>query len=159
MVRLMPVVSNKITHGALLLRRPIIFLQKEGNIFLLKNYITYSRKEAGSLNLEAFLKQGVLIVRVEGELDAHNASEFRQKFDEALDQFNTRVVIINFSDVNFIDSSGLGVILGRYRRITILQGKILAVCTKPQIAKIFELSGILKIIELFSSEREALAAL
>ncbi|MCE5284572.1 MAG: anti-sigma F factor antagonist [Pelosinus sp.] len=111
------------------------------------------------MNLEAFLKQGVLIVRVEGELDAHNASEFRQKFDTALDQFEAKIVIVNFSEVDFIDSSGLGVILGRYRRLAILQGKILAVCIKPRIIKIFELSGILKIIDLFNSEREALATL
>jgi stage II sporulation protein AA (anti-sigma F factor antagonist) len=111
------------------------------------------------LNLEAFLKQGVLIVRVEGELDAHNANEFRQKFDAALDSYETKVVIVNFSEVNFIDSSGLGVILGRYRRLSMLQGKVLAVCMKPQIVKIFELSGILKIIDLFSSEKAALATL
>lgn len=111
------------------------------------------------MNLEVFLKQGVLIVRVEGELDMHNANEFRQKFDTALDTHDVKVVIINFSQVNFIDSSGLGVILGRYRRISILQGKILAVCLKPQIIKIFELSGILKIIDLYNSEREALATL
>jgi stage II sporulation protein AA (anti-sigma F factor antagonist) len=111
------------------------------------------------LNLEVFLKQGVLIVRVEGDLDAHHANEFRQKFDAALDDFEAKVVIINFSEVDFIDSSGLGVILGRYRRLSILQGKIMAVCTKSQIIKIFELSGILKIIDLFNSEKEALAAL
>lgn len=111
------------------------------------------------MQFDAFLKQGVLIVRVEGELDAHNANEFRQKFDAALDNFEAKVVIVNFSDVNFIDSSGLGVILGRYRRLSILQRKIVAVCVKPQIVKIFELSGILKIIDLFNSEKEALATL
>lgn len=111
------------------------------------------------MKLETFLKQGVLIVRVEGELDAHNANEFRQKFDAALDHHEAKVVIVNFSEVDFIDSSGLGVILGRYRRIAILQGKILAVCIQPQIIKIFELSGILKIISLYNSEREALATL
>jgi stage II sporulation protein AA (anti-sigma F factor antagonist) len=116
-------------------------------------------KEADFLNLEAFLKQGVLIVRVEGELDAHNASEFRQKFDAALDEFDAKLVIANFSNVDFIDSSGLGVILGRYRRLSILEGKIFAVCVNPQIIKIFELSGLLKIIDLFSSESEALATL
>lgn len=102
------------------------------------------------------LKQGVLIVRVEGELDMHVADEFRKLVDDAIDAYGVKNVILNLQEVSFIDSSGLGVILGRYKRITTGGGKLAAVHVQPQVAKIFELSGLPAIIKLCESENQAL---
>lgn len=111
------------------------------------------------MKIDTFLKQGVLIVRVEGELDMHSASEFRQTIDNALDNNEAKHILLNLSGVDFIDSSGLGVILGRYKRISLLRGQMLAAHIQPQVARIFELAGLLKIIKVFKSETEALACL
>jgi len=102
------------------------------------------------------LKQGVLIVRIEGELDMHSAYEFRQTVDDALDKNGAKNILLNLDGVNFIDSSGLGVILGRYKKISVLGGTMLAAHIQPQVAKIFELSGLLKIMKVFDNETEAL---
>lgn len=108
------------------------------------------------LKITTFLKRGVLIVRVTGEVDMHIADEFRQIVDEALAAHGVKHILFNLEAVNFIDSSGLGVILGRYKKITARGGKVLATNIQPQILQLFELSGLLKIIKLYNSEAEAL---
>jgi len=111
------------------------------------------------MNITTLLRQGVLIVRVEGELDMHVADEFRNTVDKALDSSGVKHIVLNLQGVSFIDSSGLGVILGRYKRISHLGGRILAAHVQPQVSRIFELSGLLKIMKLHESEIEALECL
>lgn len=101
-------------------------------------------------------KQRTLIVRVEGELDLHVADLFRRRVDEALEQAGVSNLLLNLAKVTFIDSSGLGVILGRYKRISQLGGSMSAVQLQPQVARIFELSGLLRIIKLYPTEQQAL---
>jgi stage II sporulation protein AA (anti-sigma F factor antagonist) len=123
----------------------IIINIKIGRIFVLK--------------IATLLKQGVLIVRVEGELDMHVADEFKQIVDKALHTSGAKNIMLSLQGVSFIDSSGLGVILGRYKRSNILGGKMLLVDIQPQVARIFEVSGLLKIIKMYKSETEALECL
>ncbi|MEN6412538.1 MAG: anti-sigma F factor antagonist [Veillonellales bacterium] len=111
------------------------------------------------MQIRTLLKQGVLIVRVEGELDMHSADEFRRTVDQNLDTSGAKNILLSLAGVTFIDSSGLGVILGRYKRISLRGGQILAAHIQPQVAKIFELSGLFKIMKLYPSETEALACL
>ncbi len=111
------------------------------------------------MKITTFLKRGVLIVRVDGELDMHVADEFRQAVDHAVSTSGVKHILFNLEMVNFIDSSGLGVILGRYKKIFTLGGKVLVTNIQPQVLKIFELSGLLKIITLYHSEAEALECL
>lgn len=108
------------------------------------------------MNITTFLKRGVLIVRVEGELDMHVADKFRQVIDNALETSGVKHILFNLEAVNFIDSSGLGVILGRYKKVNAAGGKVLATNIQPQVIQIFELSGLLKIIKFYNSEAEAL---
>ncbi|GMA99208.1 anti-sigma F factor antagonist [Pelosinus sp. IPA-1] len=111
------------------------------------------------MNITTSLKRGVLLVRVEGELDMHVAAEFRQKVDNALETSGVQKVLFNLQGVDFIDSSGLGVLLGRYKKISGLGGVMSATQIQPQVSQIFELSGLLKIIKLYHSEKEALECL
>lgn len=111
------------------------------------------------MNIVTSLKRGVLLVKVEGELDMHVATEFREKVDNALDSSGAKNVLFNFKAVNFIDSSGLGVLLGRYKKVSGLGGVMSAAQIQPQVLQIFELSGLLKIIKVYHSENEALECL
>jgi stage II sporulation protein AA (anti-sigma F factor antagonist) len=111
------------------------------------------------LNITTSLKRGVLLVRVEGELDMHVATEFRDVVDNALETTGVRHILLNLQGVKFIDSSGLGVLLGRYKKISVLGGIISATQIQPQVLQILELSGLLKIIKLYHSEKEALECL
>jgi stage II sporulation protein AA (anti-sigma F factor antagonist) len=111
------------------------------------------------LKLVTVMKQGVLVVRLTGELDVCGANEFRAVVDEALEASGAKHILLNMQGVNFIDSSGLGVILGRYRHIAPLGGKILVVHLAPQVQRIFELAGLMKILNIYQSEDQALELL
>ena len=103
------------------------------------------------------LKQETLIVRPSGELDLGAADYFRSAVEEALRIHNARNLLYNLNKLSFVDSTGLGVILGRYRKITKNGGKVYIVSPQPQVRKILEISGLLRIMEEFPSENEALA--
>ncbi|NPV70900.1 MAG: anti-sigma F factor antagonist [Firmicutes bacterium] len=101
----------------------------------------------------------VLVVRVEGELDLSTAPQFRASVEHALDRTMARDCILNMKGVSFIDSSGLGAILGRYRRVTQAGGKMALCGVIQRVRPILELSGIKRIMPLYDSEKEALASL
>lgn len=99
------------------------------------------------------------VVRVAGELDLVSADEFRKEVDAAMEQNCSDNVILNLNEVSFIDSSGLGVILGRYKKVTMRGGKMGIVGAQIQVKRILELSGVLNITDSFATENEALQAM
>lgn len=108
------------------------------------------------MNINTIVKQGVLIVRITGEVDMHVVDEFRETVDHALETSGVRYLLLDLKGVTFIDSSGLGVILGRYKKLAARGGKMLAIGVRPQVRRLFEFSGILKLIKICASETEAL---
>ncbi|MEW6724346.1 MAG: anti-sigma F factor antagonist [Bacillota bacterium] len=96
-----------------------------------------------------------LIVRLDGELDEHTAQKMREAVQESLGDEITRLVL-NLHGVTFIDSSGLGAILGRFREISQRNGRMCLVSVNPQVRHILELAGVLKIMPLYRSETRAL---
>lgn len=98
-----------------------------------------------------------LIVRVAGELDVAGAEPLREALEAGLAEQGVRDLCLNLSEVPFVDSSGIGVILGRYRRLHQQGGRMAIVGARPAVRTVLELSGVLKIIPLFESEPEALA--
>ena len=111
------------------------------------------------LKVVTVMKQGVLVIRPEGEFDVCGANEFRGIVDRELDETGAKHILLNLQGVDFIDSSGLGVILGRYKRIAQLGGKMLAVHLEPNVQRIFELAGLMKILTIYKSEEQALELL
>jgi stage II sporulation protein AA (anti-sigma F factor antagonist) len=100
-----------------------------------------------------------LIVRIDEDLDLHTVDLLRKQIEEKLDnEVGIKNMILNLEDVDFIDSSGLGFIIGRYKRISNHGGELKIINIKESINKVFKLSGILKIVEIFTSEQEALKA-
>lgn len=101
----------------------------------------------------------VLIVRAEGELDLSTAPQFRAGVEHALDRTMARDLLLNMRGVTFVDSSGLGAILGRYRRVSQAGGRVVMCGVTGRVKPIIELSGLMRIVPLFDSEREAIAHL
>lgn len=97
-----------------------------------------------------------LVVRMNGELDHHAADGLRAQIDRKLAQNEFRNIIFNFTGVEFMDSSGLGMILGRYRQAAEKGGKVLACALNPRVMRVFELAALQKKIAVFASEQEAL---
>ncbi|NLZ38818.1 MAG: anti-sigma F factor antagonist [Firmicutes bacterium] len=104
-----------------------------------------------------FKKTGsTLVVKMFGELDHHAASFLRAKIDAKLNRSDIKNILFDFEGVNFMDSSGIGMILGRYKIVSLKSGKILACNLSPRLRRIFEMSGLLTKIAVFNSERDAL---
>lgn len=97
-----------------------------------------------------------LIVKVAEELDHHNAEIFRDKIDKLIIRNNIKYIIFDFSNTNFMDSSGIGVIMGRYKNICSKGGKVFVTNVNPRVDRIFKLSGIYKIIKNYESVETAL---
>ena len=102
------------------------------------------------------VKNNSLVVRLGGELDLRIINYLRDTLEEALDKNAVKHVILNMNAVTFIDSSALGVILGRYKRVTQNGGKVGLVGIRPMVKRILELSGLLRIMREFPSEQDAL---
>ena len=100
-------------------------------------------------------KGKLLIVELSGELDHHSAQEVRTKIDDRLDRLDIKKLIFDFSEVSFMDSSGIGVIIGRYKKLSIRNGIVGIASVSGSIKRIFELSGIFKIIKVYKSVDEA----
>ncbi|OPJ56719.1 anti-sigma F factor antagonist [Alkalithermobacter paradoxus] len=100
-----------------------------------------------------------LIVELHGELDHHIAQEVREEIDAAINQNSIKNVIFNFENMNFMDSSGVGVVIGRYRIVSKIGGKVAVTNLNSQVRRIFDLSGMNKIIEIYNTCEEAISSL
>lgn len=105
--------------------------------------------------LEFESKDDKLIVHMSGELDHHSAEEVRNKIDDRLDRDNIGKLIMDFEDVNFMDSSGIGVVIGRYKKLMSKKGIICITKAGGSVKRVFELSGIFKIIKFYKNIEEA----
>lgn len=105
------------------------------------------------------VKEDVLIVRLTGELDHHAAEILRSEWKDMLYKHAVKHVVLNLEGVSFMDSSGLGVILGRYKEVLQLDGEMVVCSISPSIKRLFEMSGLFKIIRLETNEAFALEAL
>lgn len=110
------------------------------------------------MDLQVEIKSGIMIVRPAGEMDLAVADVMRSALEKGLDQNpGIKDIIVNLSQVTYIDSSGLGVLLGRYKRVSRSGGRMFIVGAPPQVRRIIEMSGLLNIMKEFSSEAEALS--
>lgn len=96
-------------------------------------------------------KGNTLIAGIIGELDHHSAEYVREKIDSELIKATTKNVIFDFSRVTFMDSSGIGVIMGRFKNVSKLNGKLSVTNVNPQLMRIFEMSGLLKVIPVYDN--------
>jgi stage II sporulation protein AA (anti-sigma F factor antagonist) len=100
------------------------------------------------VNLE-FVEAGQdLIVKLKGELDHHSADEARDKIDEKIRNDKYKKIIIDFKNLDFIDSSGIGFVIGRYKVIRKSNSVIEIINASKKVRKILDMSGIGKIINI-----------
>ncbi|MBM7555264.1 STAS domain-containing protein [Halanaerobacter jeridensis] len=99
-----------------------------------------------------------LIVRINGNFDLHTAEYFKKQISSYLKK-EINNLILDLQSIDVIDSSGIGAILSIYKKIKKRGGKIVIININPTLKRIFELSGLLNIIKVYSSQREALEKL
>jgi len=87
-----------------------------------------------------------VVVKINDEIDHHTCEKIKNKIDLAIEFRKAKYLIFDFDGVNFMDSSGIGLIMGRYKLINKNGGQAIMVNLKPTVRKIFQMSGIFKIL-------------
>lgn len=89
-----------------------------------------------------------LIFEITEEIDHHTTEKIRRKMDNEIQRYMPKRVIFNFNNVTFMDSAGIGMLIGRYKIARMFGATAELVNVKPSIRKVFEMCGILKIIPI-----------
>lgn len=97
----------------------------------------------------------LLILKLTEEIDECTVQKIRRKADYEIERYMPRKVIFDFNSVTFMDSAGIGLIIGRYRIANMLGGTIEIANVTDSIRRVLELSGILKIIKITELEEMA----
>ena len=90
----------------------------------------------------------LLILKITEEIDECTAQKIRRKADYEIERYMPRKVIFDFSSVSFMDSAGIGMIIGRYKLLGMLGGTLELTNVSPSVEKILKMSGIMKIINI-----------
>lgn len=89
-----------------------------------------------------------LIIKISEDLDHHITKELREHIDEMIDKGIAKNIAFDFTNTGFMDSAGIGLIMGRYKKIEPLGGYISIIGINPSIERIVRISGIYKIIRM-----------
>lgn len=103
------------------------------------------------MNSVFYNEDKTLLVEITEEIDHHTTDKMRRKIDDDITRYMPRKVIFDFDKVSFMDSAGIGMIIGRYKMVNMLGGVVQMKNVRTSIRKIFEMSGVVKIIPIIDS--------
>ena len=90
----------------------------------------------------------LLIFQITEEIDHHSCEKIKKRADYEIQIHIPKKVIFDFRNVNFMDSSGIGMLIGRYKLAKMFGGKTSMINVKPATRKVFEMSGLLNLIPI-----------
>jgi len=111
------------------------------------------------MNVICDCKDRNLVIKVVGEIDQHTSAIIREKIDKEYARSNAKNIVFDFSGINFMDSSGIGVIMGRYKNTQEIGGTVVISGANSSLDRIFSISGLHKIINTYGSVEQALKSL
>ena len=109
------------------------------------------------LKLGHYDKDGIEVVDVEGEIDMYTAPRLRELLIDLVSKGSYQLVV-NLDKVGFLDSTGLGVLVGGLRRVRVHDGSLDLVCTPEQILRIFRVTGLTEVFGIYQTVDQAIAA-
>ena len=107
------------------------------------------------LRLQTYQLEATTVVQVAGDIELSNASQLKSDLRSACEQDACRVVV-DMSEVTFIDSTGIGVLVGALKRTREQNGSFALICPQPRVRRVFEITGLLQVMPLFNTIDEAL---
>jgi len=108
-----------------------------------------------SLSVHLYIKADTLFARLNGELDHHTSFQLRERINVLMEQYEIRNIVFNLKNLSFMDSSGIGVMLGRYNHVKRNQGMLVVCELNNTIEKIIQVSGLYKILVITKDEEQA----
>ena len=109
------------------------------------------------LGLDVTDRNGWAVLAVTGEVDVATAPRLREQLISLVGEGKVRIVV-DLEQVDFLDSTGLGVLVGALKRVRTQEGDLSLVCTEARILKVFEITGLTKVFSMHRSVDEAVAA-
>ena len=91
-------------------------------------------------------KDKLLILKITDEIDDHNVQNIRRKADYEIERYMPKKIIFDFDRVTFMDSAGIGLLIGRYKFANMIGAKLELSNLTQSVRRIFDMSGILKLI-------------
>ncbi len=107
-----------------------------------------------SCTFEVDRRDGVLILTLRGEIDHHSAVQVRTQMDELIWKEKPTKTVLDLSAIEFMDSSGLGLIMGRYSLMEKIGGVLTLRNPNSRIVKIFELAGLCRMVKIEEEKEE-----
>lgn len=98
------------------------------------------------MEVKYYSQEKLLIFKITEEIDECKVKNIRRRADYEIERFMPKRVVFDFDSVTFMDSAGIGLIIGRYKFANMLGGKLEVANLTQSVRKIFEMSGILKLI-------------
>ena len=98
------------------------------------------------MEVKYYSQEKLLIFKITEEIDECKVKNIRRRADYEIERFMPKRVVFDFNRVSFMDSSGIGMVIGRYKQTTMLGGKMELANLTEEVRKIFEMSGVLKLI-------------
>lgn len=105
------------------------------------------------MKIKAYESEEGLVASLDGEIDHHAAREARDALDALIAEARPKVFCLDLAGVAFMDSSGLGLVLGRYRRVSLLGGKMMLRDPSERTEKLLKLAGVDKMMRIERTEQ------
>ena len=96
--------------------------------------------------------ENYLMIRMPEEIDHHQASVLSETADSYIVREPVKNIVFDFEDTRFMDSSGVGIVVGRYKKISCFGGKVYAVNADRQVRRIIQMSGLAKVLNVIERE-------
>jgi anti-sigma B factor antagonist len=109
------------------------------------------------LKLGHYTEDGIEVVDVEGEIDIYSAPQLRELLIDLVSTTSYQLVV-NLEKVGFLDSTGLGVLVGGLKRVRAHDGWLDLVCTRERILNIFRITGLTQVFGIYQTVDQAIAA-
>lgn len=111
------------------------------------------------MNIEIYSKERNLIVKIKGDIDHHTSETIKTKIEKEFSVYNTKNLIFDFSGLEFMDSSGIGMIIGRYKTVKKSGGEVVIASLSDVSKKLIELCGLHKLLECYEDVELAIESL
>lgn len=98
------------------------------------------------------IQENCLTIYLPKEMDHHTVNEMHKNLDTIIHKNHIKIVIFDFLNTEFMDSSGIGVIMGRYRTVHLMGGEVWVIHANERMKKILNLSGMSKILHIYEEE-------
>lgn len=104
------------------------------------------------------LESELPIIELEGEVDVYTAPQLKQQMISLLES-GAKELIVDLTKVDYLDSTALGVLIGGLKRMRERDGNMVLICPSPRIRRVFEITGLDKIFDIFNAQEDAMESM